>query len=58
MAHCLHKAASAGRPALLSLIATMPITTAADLAAEERSSTAAHIALAMFDTRHWWPTGP
>jgi len=54
----LHKAASAGRPALLSLIATMPITTAADLAAEERSSTAAHITLAMFDTRHWWPTGP
>lgn len=54
----LHDAASAGRPALLSLIADMPITTAADLAAEERSSTVTHIAQVMFDTRRWWPAGP
>ncbi|HUB38775.1 MAG TPA: NB-ARC domain-containing protein [Streptosporangiaceae bacterium] len=54
----LHNAAGAGRPALLSFIARMPILAEAEMATGQADSTAALIARAMFDTRRWWPAGP
>jgi hypothetical protein len=51
-------AAAAGRPALLYVIAKLPLNPSEDQPADEASQIAFHIAQALLDTRRWWPSGP
>ena len=51
-------AAAAGRPALLTRIAELPLKPSEDSPADTADATARHIAQALQDTRRWWPSGP
>jgi hypothetical protein len=51
-------AAAAGRPALLTRIAELPLKPSEDSPADTADATAWHIAQALQDTRRWWPSDP